>query len=283
VGSSPSSSGRRRRLGELLVEATLITEDQLRVALLEQRKWGGRLGRTLVEMGVVTESAMVGVLAGQLQLKTVDLDTVKLPPRVTDLLRLDLAERYGVFPLGLDGSVLHLATSDPTNLEQLQELSFACAKRVQVAVATASSIDRAVRKYYFGEQVTPMETIHPRNLGVEIYELDGSQPPPPAPAAPLPPMLGLPTPLPQLPPVVPPSAPLQVTQLPAPPAVTPQPVRTDVAELRLELAVLKEQVQALEGISASQVRALRALMEILIESGLVGRDEYLERLQGKSE
>jgi type IV pilus assembly protein PilB len=270
------------------VEAQLVSEDQLKGALLEQRKWGGRLGRTLVEMGAVTESAMVAVLAAQLQLRTVDLDIVKLPPRVTDLLRLDLAERYGVFPLGLDGNTLLLATADPTNLEQIQELSFACAKRVQVAVATASSIDRAVRKYYFGEQVTPMETIHPRNLGVEIYELDEKAPPPPGPpAAAAPAAASIPTPMPQpAPPVpLPVPAPAQASSSPsgvgAPAAAPPQ--LNELVELRKELAALKDQVHALEGISASQVRALRALLELLIESGLVGRDEYLERLQGKSD
>jgi type IV pilus assembly protein PilB len=222
----------------------------------------------------------------------VDLDTVKLPPKVTDLLRLDLAERYGVFPLGLDGNTLLLATADPTNLEQIQELSFACAKRVQVAVATASSIDRAVRKYYFGEQVTPMETIHPRNLGVEIYELDEKEPPPPgAPAAAAPATASIPTPMPQsAPPVLvpvpaPSLAPAQASSSPSglgvPTAAPPQ--LNELVELRKELAALKDQVHALEGISASQVRALRALLELLIESGLVGRDEYLERLQGKSD
>jgi type IV pilus assembly protein PilB len=258
------------------MDGQLITEDQLKAALIEQRKWGGRLGRTLVEMGAVTESAMVTVLAAQLQLRAVDLDTVKLPPRVTDLLRLDLAERYGVFPLGLEGNTLVLATSDPTNLEQLQELSFACAKRVQAAVATASSIDRAVRRHYFGEQVAAMETIHPRNLGVEIYELDGGATGPAAPTAPAaaaaPTLVaapGLAAPTPQQPPPAAPTAPS------APPP--------ELGQLRKELAVLKEQVQALEGISASQVRALRALLEILIESGLVGREEYLERLQSKAE
>jgi hypothetical protein len=155
-------------------------------------------------------------------------------------------------------------------------------------VATASSIDRAVRKYYFGEQVTPMETIHPRNLGVEIYELDQQQPPPPgAPAGPPPaPMVAsLPPPMPpQAPPVLMPVAPPQTSSPSGLSAPTPgPPPLNEVAELRKELVALREQVHALEGISASQVRALRALLELLIESGLVGRDEYLERLQGKSE
>jgi type IV pilus assembly protein PilB len=247
-----------------LVEATLISEDQLKAALIEQKKWGGRLGRTLVEMGFVTESSMVAVLASQLQLRSVDLDAAKLNKRVTDHLRLDLAERYGVFPLGVDGNTLYLATSDPTNLEQMQELEFATNKKVQVAVATASSIDRSIRKYYFGEAHDAMQTIHPRNMGVAVYELDEKPPPPPPDAVVV------------KPPVAPQPPPMPARVAP-PPVLSPPPEPIEQT-LRKEIAVLREQVDALETISASQVRALRGLLEILIESGLVTRDEYVERL-----
>jgi type IV pilus assembly protein PilB len=261
-------TGRRRRLGELLVESALISEDQLKAALLEQKKWGGRLGKTLVEMGFVTESSMVAMLASQLQLRSVDLDAAKLNARVTDHLRLDLAERYGVFPLGVEGNTMCLATSDPTNLEQIQELEFATNKKVQVAVATASSIDRSIRKYYFGEANEAMQTIHPRNMGVAVYELDDRTPPAAGqpPSAPRPPAMPPPPP--------PPSQPVAVAT-PAPPPVE--------SALRKEIAVLKEQVDALETISASQVKALRGLLEILIESGLVTRDEYVERLHARDD
>jgi len=222
-------------------------------------------------MGFVTETAMVAVLAAQLQLRTIDLDAAALPRRVVDHLRLDLAERYGVFPLGAEGNTLFLATSDPTNLEQLQELAFATAKRVQVAVTTASSIDRAIRKYYFGEHVAAADAVHPRELGVVMYELDGpGRAPQAVPAA-------------QAGPAVSPSAPPATTQPPPP----PPPPRSSGApsgvelELRKEVAVLREQVDALEAISASQVRALRGLLELLVESGLVSREEYLERLHAK--
>lgn len=269
---APSSA--RRRLGQLLVEASLLSEEQLKAALLEQRKWGGRLGRTLVEMGFVTETAMVAVLAAQLQLRTIDLDAAALPRRVVDHLRLDLAERYGVFPLGAEGNTLFLATSDPTNLEQLQELAFATAKRVQVAVTTASSIDRAIRKYYFGEHVAASDAVHPRELGVVMYELDDKGRPPQAPPQAVPAA--------QVGPGASPSVPPATAQPPPPRASGAAAAPSGVElELRKEVAVLREQVDALETISASQVRALRGLLELLVESGLVSREEYLERLHAK--
>src|SRR4051812_703557 len=116
--------GRRRRLGDLLIESGLISETQLKAALNEQRKWGGRLGRTVVELGFVTETAIGLALAKQLELPSVDLDTVELPPAAPTWLRLDLCERYGVFPLAINpgARAISIATSDPTNVEHLQAL-----------------------------------------------------------------------------------------------------------------------------------------------------------------
>jgi type IV pilus assembly protein PilB len=255
----------------LLIDSQLISEEQLKASLHEQKKWGGRLGRTLVEMGFVTESAMVTVLAGQLQLRTVDLDAANLPMRVTECMRLDLAERYGIFPLGVDGNTLFIASSDPTNFEQLQELEFATDKKVQVAVATASSIERAIRRYYFGETVEVNETIHPRELGVTMYELDERAPSRPTPSAQA-----------QAPAPQPPAPQPSPAVLPAPAAGPPAMVDRELeAQLRQEVAVLREQVEGMESVTASQVRALRSLLEILIESGLVTREEYLARLHAR--
>lgn len=276
------SSSARRRLGQLLVEASLLSEEQLKTALIEQRKWGGRLGHIVVEMGFVTETAMVTVLAAQLQLRTVDLDAATLPKRVIDHLRIDLAERYGVFPLGVEGNTLFLASSDPTNAEQQRELAFVTAKRVQIAVATASSIDRAIRRYYFGEDVAPGDEVHPPELEMAMFELDTArqavvpaalQVVPPTPPPPSPPRAAPPPPPPPPPPTPPPA------QTPvAPPQSTLSPSE---AKLRNEIATLKAQLVAIEASSSSQARALRALLEILIESGLVSRDEYLEQLRNK--
>jgi hypothetical protein len=69
----------------------------------------------------------------------------------------------------------------------------------------------------------------------------------------------------------------------SPSGLSAAPPPGELAELRKELTLLKEQVLALEGISASQVRALRALLELLIESGLLGREEYLEKLQSRTD
>src|SRR4051812_32948728 len=146
---------RRRRLGDLLIESGLISEPQLKAALNEQRKWGGRLGRTVVELGFATETSMALALAKQLELPSIDLDTAQLPQAAPTWMRLDLCERYGVFPLEINqgARAIRVATADPTNVEHLQALEFATNLKVLPTVATTSAIERAIRRHYFGEHV----------------------------------------------------------------------------------------------------------------------------------
>lgn len=243
---------RRRRLGELLIDAGVLDDAKLKSALVEQRKWGGKLGRTLVELGFVEEAAMCRALSQQLQLPSVDLDAAVLQAAAVQLLRVDLAERYGVFPLGTDatGRTLIVATSDPTNIEAMQELGLSVGLRVQPTVATGSAIDRAIRRYYYGEEAsqrkaTPAAAVAVRGAppvrrtatdpAVALDELLGNGPGPAAPS--------------------------------------------ETAVLKKELAVLREHVDALEKVNAGQVRALRGLVELLVQSGLVSRDEYLAKVQ----
>lgn len=241
-----ATTGKRRRLGELLIEAGVLDQTQLQAALAEQKKWGGKLGRTVVEMGFVDEDSMMRALSRQLKLPVVDLDNIKLAATVTGLLKLDLCERYGVFPLGADlrNKTLQLATSDPTNVDAMNDITFKTGMKVAVAVATASSIDRAVRRMYYGEQTRASPTATPQKFGVpeptfDIDEISGVRPRPSVPTDPM--------------------------------------VEIDSAARDAEVARLKDRVAALEKQSDKQVKALRALVELLVESGLVSRDEYLAK------
>jgi type IV pilus assembly protein PilB len=226
------------------MDAGLLSETQLKAALQEQRKWGGKLGRTLVEMGIVDEDSMARALSRQLNIPVVDLDSVRLSPSVVQLLRIDVAERYGVFPLGGDPAqkLLHVASSDPTNLEALQELSFQTGMRIQQSVSSASGIDRAIRRCYYGESTTSSATASPDSYGRPEMTFE-------------------------------PQAPrMTVAAAPAAAAADPEVLR--------RLDALNARVGSLEQAVAGQVRALRVLMELLVDSGVVRREEYLNRVRG---
>ncbi len=143
----------RSRLGDVLVDARVLTGEQLERALAEQRAWGGRLGQILLNLGLVEEWTLASAIARQLGLRLVDLDRMTLTANVSQLLPLGVAERYGVMPLGRreEPRRLLLACFDPTMVEALTEARRASGLHVEAYVATSSAIERAIRRVYYGE------------------------------------------------------------------------------------------------------------------------------------
>ncbi len=234
---------RRMRLGELLVAAGVLDETRLNAALAEQRKWGGKLGTILVDMGFLTETLMVKALSRQLGLPEVDLAKEEIPSHVTSFLGVDVCERYGVLPLGKDTErrVLRVATSDPTNYQALDAVAFRTNLKVEPVVAAASSIDRAIRRYYYGEATVTSSTLEPSKYGLgaseETYSLDESD------------------------------------ESKASPAGSSAKVESISNE------ELMAAVQRLDGTVTAQVRALRGLVELLVEQKLIDRDAYLAKVR----
>jgi type IV pilus assembly protein PilB len=141
------------RLGDVLVDAQVLTREQLDRALAEQVAWGGRLGQILLNLGLVEERSLASAIARQLGLRVVDLDQLHLKAGVNQLLPLEVAERYGIMPLGRrdEPKRLLLACFDPTMSEGLAEAQRLTGLKIEVYVATASAIERAIRRVYYGE------------------------------------------------------------------------------------------------------------------------------------
>jgi hypothetical protein len=153
----------RLRLGELLVRGRVITEAQLREALREQSSWGGRLGQNLVDAGAIDEGALAHAVASQLGLHVVDLDRTPPIAEAVRLVPVQLAERHGLLAIALDRAERRIlvACADPANNEAMDAVRRATGFFPQPCVATASQIDRAVRRFYYGEE-EPLPTPDPR-------------------------------------------------------------------------------------------------------------------------
>ena len=116
-----------RRLGDLLVEKTIISVDQLQAALIEQKRSGDPLGKVFIALGFVSEAAMRDLLAESLSQDSIDLREVLPQPEVLKLVPKSFAQRHGVLPVLLKAEerVLMVAMSNPLNvtvLDQLQAL-----------------------------------------------------------------------------------------------------------------------------------------------------------------
>ncbi len=153
MSTQPQMQPPRPRLGDVLVAAKVITAEQLGLALREQSSWGGRLGQNLLSLGFIDEARLTAAVAAHLGLPSVDLDRARLPPDVNRLLPLEICERFGVMPLGVrakEGKLL-VACFDPTNQEAHVAVRRSSGLLPVIHVATASSVDRAIRKYFYGE------------------------------------------------------------------------------------------------------------------------------------
>jgi hypothetical protein len=143
----------RPRLGEYLVATGHLTPAQLQLALREQSSWGGRLGQNLVAQGAIDERTLATAIATQLYLRFVDLERTPPHPDVVRLIPVWVAERYGVLGVVLssDRRQILVACVDPTSNDALYEVRRATGLLPVACVATASQIDRVVRRCYYGE------------------------------------------------------------------------------------------------------------------------------------
>src|SRR5437762_2206978 len=109
------------KLGEILLREGLITQDQLKKALLEQKNTGMRLGYTLVKLGFVEETEISKMLARQYRMPAVDLSRFEVDPKIIKLLPPDVAIKHTVLPLKREGRTLTVAIADPNNVTAIED------------------------------------------------------------------------------------------------------------------------------------------------------------------
>jgi type IV pilus assembly protein PilB len=141
------------KLGKMLVDAKLITEQQLNEALatVKQSKGSVRLGSTLVKMGYVPEEKLLAFLAQQYRVPAVDLKMYQnIDPAIIKLVPLELVKKHMVLPLRRVGATLTVAMLDPTNIFALDDLKFRTNYTIEPVIAAETSLIETIRKYYGG-------------------------------------------------------------------------------------------------------------------------------------
>jgi hypothetical protein len=138
----------KRKLGEILLSEGLIDEIQLRSAIGHQRNWGGKLGSTLVDLGFIMESDIARVLEGQLKQHCMNEDELRPEPGALDVITIQDAMKYEVFPLRTRGGEVTLAMCNPFDLALIDELGFRMGRTVKGVLAVESAIKKAIKKYY---------------------------------------------------------------------------------------------------------------------------------------
>jgi len=136
------------KLGDILVREGLITLEQLKKALQEQKSSGMRLGYTLVKLGFIEETEVTKMLARQYRMPAVDLSRFEVDPKILKLLPPDIAMKYTVLPLKREGRTLTIAIADPNNVTAIEDIKFITRCDVFPVIAGEYTLRNAIDRYY---------------------------------------------------------------------------------------------------------------------------------------
>jgi Type II secretion system (T2SS), protein E, N-terminal domain len=251
------------RLGDLLVKAKVINESQLKAALAEQQKWGGKLGELLVRMNFLTEDMLVKALSKQMTVPSVNLETIQgIPPHVRAKVPPEVARDLVALPLQLrdDNKTLLVAMAEPQNLKHLDTLRSVSRCRITPQLAGRQAIARAFARFYEGEtEVGDVEDsfklvdAQGHTLIKSAEELKNERRPTTS----------------------------SQPAVRAPVAAPPPPARAMSAEVPSSASGKSpaEMLRSIEDAQRKEVTALKGMVELLIEKGVFTRDEYLAKVK----
>lgn len=249
------------RLGDLLVKAKVISESQLKAALAEQQKWGGKLGELLVRMNFLTEDMLVKALSKQMNVPAVNLEAIEsIAPHVRAKVPADVARDLVALPLQLrdEGKTLLVAMAEPQNLKHLDTLRSVSRCRIQPQLAGRQAIAKSFARFYDGEADMGSEGDdgfklvdsqgHTLIKNVEDVKAPARRSSNPAAAA---------------------------ISMPPQPAPPPRAPTQDVPRGKSP----SETLRAIEEAQRKEVTALKGMVELMIEKGVFTREEYLAKVK----
>ena len=115
----------KKILGEMLIESKLLTEEQLKQALAEQRKAGLKLGQYLSRQGILNENQIVDMLSVQLKIEKYHPDRYPVDVGLARLIPIDNARKFNVAPLMKKGRLLNIAMTQPLDINALDTIEIA--------------------------------------------------------------------------------------------------------------------------------------------------------------
>lgn len=148
-----AGGGRRKklRLGDILVQQNVVTEEKLQEALKKQRGSGKKLGEIMVEMNITTEEAIGQALSRQLGYKFININGLQIPEKIIKLIKSDIVKKYTAIPLGVDEknpNVLFVAMADPMDINAIDDFAIITNMQIVPVVSTTRQIKLQIDKYY---------------------------------------------------------------------------------------------------------------------------------------
>lgn len=149
----------RMKFGEILLQAGVITESDLNMALSIQTRNGMALGRILEDLNLISDRDIVDILARQFNLPVIDaIQEDSFSKTVLGLIDCDSALKMMVFPLGICNDGVKVAITNPLDFNTLDRLAFGTGRHIRPVLATPTAIFKAIKRFYLKE---PEETASP--------------------------------------------------------------------------------------------------------------------------
>jgi type IV pilus assembly protein PilB len=137
-----------KRLGDILVENSLITENQLEESLRIQMEEKKRLGEVLISKGYVSEVDMLNVLEKQLEIKYVKINDIEVDVEIPNLISEKIARRYELIPIYMNGDKLVVAMADPINFFAREDITLITGYQIEPVISFRHEIMSAIDQFY---------------------------------------------------------------------------------------------------------------------------------------
>lgn len=165
------STKNTKRLGDILIDAGYLTQEQLGEALEKQKELGKLLGVVLVDLGFVTQEQIFDAIQEQLDIKPIQLSTIEIPRDALDAVKdVSVLKKASCIPFELHGNILNVAMSDPLNSHAIDDIQIASGYKVKPFITTLSDINIALDKYYGSEQMG--ELLDEVTSSLDIIDID---------------------------------------------------------------------------------------------------------------
>lgn len=142
------SKGAARKIGELLIEAGLITKEQLNEALKQQLAGGGKLGEILIQKNFISEKQLLKTLEYQFRIPYLELADTEIEPGVQNLIPESLAKKYNLVPIKSEGNTLTIAMTDPLDFYAIDDVRLTSKLEIKPVTSIKKDIQNAIERLY---------------------------------------------------------------------------------------------------------------------------------------
>lgn len=169
---------RKRRLGDILIGASKINNFQLNEALKSQKLLGKKLGEVLIDLNILTEEEILDAIEEQTGIKKINLNEIGFDRRVIKLISQNLCEKYMLIPFDINENKIKVAMSDPLNIYAVDDLSISTGFEVESYISNKDDIKKFIQLYYSSEQMNKAaeelsrESLEYKSMSIEIEEID---------------------------------------------------------------------------------------------------------------